>query len=90
MLTLYGCQIESKANLIQSAALKIGKVSMAELPLATKYLLRVIHQGYKDKTYFQRCNGDVRSPIGKVSAEHNEKIEEGGYWLCACISAFVG
>lgn len=32
MLTLYGCHIESKASLIQSAGLKIGKVSMAELP----------------------------------------------------------
>lgn len=32
MLTLYGCQIESKASLIQSVALKIEKVSVAEFP----------------------------------------------------------
>lgn len=44
------CQTESKANLIQSAALKIDKVSMAELPLVIKYLLCVMCWGHKDET----------------------------------------
>ena len=43
-------QIESKANVILSVALKIDKVSTAELPLVIKYLLRVIQWGYKDET----------------------------------------
>lgn len=43
------CQIESKAYLIQSAALKIDKASVAELPLVIKYQLCVMHSGYKDE-----------------------------------------
>lgn len=48
MLTIR-CQIESKAYLIQSAALKIDKVSVAELPLVIKYQVHVMHWGYKDE-----------------------------------------
>lgn len=44
------CHIESKANLIQAAALKIDKVVMVELPSAIKYLLCIMHWGYKDET----------------------------------------
>lgn len=43
-------QIESKPNVILSVALKIDKVSTAELPVAIKYLLLVIQWGYKDET----------------------------------------
>lgn len=46
--------------------------------------------GDKDETFtlreifLKQVNkwGDVRSPEGKVRAERNEKIEEGGPWLC--------
>ena len=48
MLTIC-CQVESKAYLIQSAALKIDKVSVAELPLVIKYQLCVMYWGYKDE-----------------------------------------
>ena len=43
------CQDESKAYLIQSAALKIDKVCVAELPLVIKYQLCVMYWGYKDE-----------------------------------------
>lgn len=61
---------------------------MAEFPADMKYLWCVTHWEYKDETYTLRdffwnkwTDGDVRSPMGKVSAEHKEKIEEEGSWL---------
>ena len=86
MLTIC-CQIESKAYLIQSAALKIDKVSVAELPLVIKYQVYVMHWGYKDEASTIReifldkwTNGDAGRPAGTVRS--SVRKQEGGSWVC--------
>ena len=81
----YILQIESKAYLIQLAALKIDKVSVAELPLVFKYQVYVMHWGYKDEASTIKeifldkwTNGDAGSPAGTCGAQLGNRREGAG------------